>query len=213
MIKAIIFDIDGTILDTGELIFCAFEHTLKTHGIPPVAREDIKKRIGPPLFDIYEGLAPHLNTADLIETHRSFQIDNLHLSKPFLNTLETLETLKTMGVKIAAVTNRTNRSSIKTLQMAGIDHLFEIVISPEDVNHEKPDPEGILLALRHMKIEPVEALMIGDTSADVGAGKSAGVKTVGITHGIRGDSIKIHSPDFLIHNLSDLLTLPPLSQA
>lgn len=211
MVRAVIFDIDGTLLDTGELIFSSFEHTLKTHGVTPVAREDIKERIGPPLFEIYESLAPHLNPADLVETHRLFQIDNLHLSKPFLNTLKTLETLKKMGIKIAAVTNRTSRSSIKTLQMAKIDHLFEIIISPEDVSHEKPDPEGIFLALKHMKIAPEEALMVGDTSADVGAGKAAEVKTVGITHGIRGDSIKEYNPDFLIHNLSELLTLSPLS--
>lgn len=208
MIKAVIFDIDGTLLDTGELILRAFEHTLKTYKIPPVERVEIKKRIGPPLFEIYADLAPHLDPAALMETHRSFQVENLHLSEPFLETLATLDKLKKMGVKISAVTNRTNRSSLKTLKMAKIDHLFEIVISPEDVKHEKPNPEGLFIVLKHMNVDPSEALMVGDTSADVDAGRAAGVKTVGITHGITGDGVKEHNPDFIIHSLPELLTLP-----
>ncbi len=211
MIKAVIFDIDGTLLDTGELIIRAFEHTLTTYKVPRIERAEIKKKIGPPLFEIYAELAPHLNPKDLMETHRSFQVENLHLSKPFLNTLATLEELKKRGVKIAAVTNRTNRSSIKTLELAKIDHMFEIVVSPEDVKHEKPDPEGLFIVLKHMKVDPSEALMVGDTVADIEAGRGAKVKTVGITHGIRGDGVKEHNPDFLIHSLPELLTLPVFS--
>ncbi len=211
MIKAVIFDIDGTILDTSELILQSFEHTLETHKIPAVERAELKKKIGPPLFEIYADLAPHLNPAELMETHRSFQVDNIHLSRPFLDTFTTLGKLKKRGIKLAAVTNRTNRSSLKTLQLARIDDFFEIVISPEDVKNEKPDPEGIQLALEHMKVQTSEALMVGDTSADVGAGKAAGVKTVGITHGIRGDSVKEYHPDFLIHSLPELLELDVFS--
>jgi pyrophosphatase PpaX len=206
MIRAVLFDIDGTLLDTWKLVVYAFEHALKEQGIS-IDRDTIVTTVGPPLPETYKLLAPGADTDLLVETHRSFQVDNLHLSVSFPNVQETLQKIQDKGIKMSAITNRSKRSSIKTLELASLDHFFEIVLSAEDMKNNKPHPEGLFTALKHMGIEPKDALMVGDTEADILAGQAAGVKTVGITHGMRGEKVKDHNPDHLIHSIEELLTI------
>lgn len=208
MIKAILFDIDGTLLDTSEFIYQSFEYTLAQHNLPMLTRVEIHSHMGKALEEMYVSMAPdHLNHSQLVETHRSFQEQNLHLSTPFLHTLDTLLELKKKGIKMSAVTNRSKRTSLSTLQNAGLDHLFEMVISAEDVTATKPHPEGLQRALKHMKIKPSEALMVGDTLADIEAGRAAGVKTVGTTQGLGKEEVIKHKPDYVIYDISEILKL------
>lgn len=205
MIKAVLFDVDGTLLDTAEFILHAFGKTIATYKLTPVPRATLLTLIGPPLTEIYGRLAPNLDTSMLVETHRSLQEKNLHLSKPFDKTVETLETLHKKGIKMAAVTNRTKRTSHDTMKLAQIHHFFDIIISAEDVAIEKPHPEGILKVLSHFQIEPEHALMVGDTHVDIGAARAANVKVVGTTQGMKGKDVLKYNPDYVINDISELL--------
>lgn len=207
MVKAILFDVDGTLLDTAEFILQAFEHSLKHQGINDVKRQHLIEKMGPTLTGMYESLAPHADQEQFVKSHRDFQGKNLELSKPFPHVPEVLKQISEKGIKIGAVTSRSNENSILTLEMADIKDYFEIIVSFEDVTKHKPDPEGIFMALKYMDIRPVDAMMVGDTYVDIEAGKSAGVKTVGITHGMRGDDVKTSNPDYLISNISELLRI------
>lgn len=80
MIKAVLFDVDGTLLDTSEFILQSFENTISTHKLAPIPRATLLTFIGPPLTETYGKLAPNLDTSMLIETHRSFQEKNLNPS-------------------------------------------------------------------------------------------------------------------------------------
>jgi len=207
MIKTVLFDIDGTLLDTSEFILQAFEYSLKLNGITEIERKHIVERLGPSLFEMYKLLTPNINTELLVKTHRDFQNENLHLSKAFPGADETLEALKDMELKIAAVTTRSNQNSIHTLELAGIKKYFDMIISFEDVKKPKPDPEGILKVLDTFKLKPEHAIMVGDTSVDIEAGKNAGTVTVGITHGMKGEDVKKSKPDYLISSIPELLEL------
>ncbi len=206
MIKAILFDIDGTLLDTSEFILQAFEHALKVSGIP-ITRAEIAQKMGPPLFEMYALLAPEIEPEKFVRLHRDFQAEKLHLSIPFSGAQEVLKKIHEKGIRMGAVTSRSNENSIRTLELADIKQYFEIIISFEDVKKHKPDPEGIFMALESMNIKPHDAMMVGDTYVDVEAGKNAGTTTVGITHGIRGDEVKTSNPDYLISSLPELLTI------
>lgn len=207
MIQAILFDIDGTLLDTHELVLRSFEHTLTTHQIPPLTREELMKVIGPGAKIVYAEIAPNHDSQILFDTHRKFQAENTHLSKPFTKTVSTLQELKKRNIKMSAITTRSSMSSVKTLKEAGIFHFFDTVLSFEDVKRPKPHPEGLLTALSYMKIKPENAAMVGDTEIDIQAGRAAGTKTVGITTGMRGKNIAAGNPDFVINNIAELLTL------
>jgi len=97
--QAIVFDVDRTLLDTEQFIFQAFVHTLRTHTLPPITQHQLNHLMGRPLETCYEQLAPNHNSAELAETHRTFQENNLQLATPFPHTIETLKKIKEAGIK------------------------------------------------------------------------------------------------------------------
>jgi len=206
-IRAVLFDIDGTLLDTFDFIYGAFEHAFDVHGIPRLPREEISQLMGGPLEEVYSKMAPGHDAATLAETHRQFQENNLHLTKPFPDTIKVLDALKQKGLKLAAITTRSIRTSVLSLEQNGIAHYFDVVISAEDVVHPKPDPEPLWKALDTMEIKPFDAIMIGDTRVDILAGKNAGTKTVAALYGFGGERLRELQPDYAIWELRQVLNL------
>ncbi len=203
-IQAILFDIDGTLLDTTEFIFQAYEHTLQLYNLPVFPREKLSNVMGQSLESIYQRLAPQYTPELLCEVHRTFQEAHLDLSFPFEGVEEILRTLHKNKIKMAAITTRSRRTSAKTLEGAGIAHYFDVIISGEDVKKIKPDPEPLLLALRKLHVKPQNAVMIGDTDADILAGKNAGTHTIGVTYGFQGEKITQSNPDYVVRDLDGL---------
>jgi pyrophosphatase PpaX len=207
-ITRLIFDVDGTLLDTQEFIFQATEHALATLGYFVPERSIIAKNVGKSFPEYYFSLTNSKKDIDkLIDTHRAFQYLNFNLSKLFPNTLETLTTLKNKGYKLAVVTTRSKKTSHQTLIDSNIFNLFNIVISGDDAKKIKPDPEPLLMALEFMQELPEKAIMIGDSYVDIQAGKNAGTKTIRATYGFHIDKLHEPEPDFFISDMSDLLKL------
>lgn len=207
MIKAVLFDIDGTLLDTTEFIYQAFEHTIKKFGLPSTSRETLSKLIGKPLDDCYAAIISSNETTHLVEEHRLYQEKNLHLSVAFADTLATLQYLKEHQIKIVAISTRSKRTSIATLELAKLLSLFDLVISKEDVTKQKPNPEGIIKALKFLTLKPQNALMVGDTDVDVNAGKNAGVQTIGAIYGFHKEKVTESNPDYVIHSIKEILPI------
>jgi pyrophosphatase PpaX len=207
-IRAVLFDVDGTLLDTSEFILGSFEHTLAYHGLPAMPRDTMRQRIGEPLEEIYESLATGGSPAfaDLVETHRTFQTENLHLSIPFPGTVATLARLKDAGYALAAVTSRSRRTSVRTLEQAGLIDYLAVVVSAEDAPALKPHPAPLLHALAQLKLPSHAAVMVGDTPHDIAAGRAAGTRTVGALYGFQNEStMRAAGADALIAQLSDVL--------
>jgi len=206
-IHAVLFDIDGTLLDTFDFIYGAFEHTYKVHGIPPLSRNEISHLMGGPLPEVYATMAPGHDPTALTETHRQFQENNLHLAKLFPDTVKVLDALQERGLKLAAITTRSIRTSVLSLEENGIARYFDLVVSAEDVARHKPDPEPIVKAIEALNIMPSEAIMVGDTTADIMAGKNAGTKTVAALYGFGGKQLLALHPDHQIMELKELLSI------
>jgi pyrophosphatase PpaX len=208
-IEALISDVDRTLLDTEDFIYQAFSHTLKKYNLPPVTQAKLNPLMGKPLEECYKILAPDLDSDKLCNTHRSFQEKNLHLAKPFPNTIPTLKKLKKMGIKIAAVTTRSNRTSHDTLKVSGILPYIDVVISKEDLHpgELKPHPRPVLLALEKLKVKASDAFMMGDALEDIASGKNAGTKTIGVTYGSAGSMINKGHPDYIINDISEVVTI------
>lgn len=206
-IEAVLFDIDGTLLDTTELIFRCYEHTISAHKLSHKTRKDMSVIFGKPLKECYQLLFPNEDIARLSETHMSFQEKNLHLSKPFVYVKKTLRSLKENGFKIAAITTRSKRTSIKSLEVNRIASYFDLVISREDVINPKPHPEPIIMALEYFNVSPKHAIMIGDTQVDIKAGRNARIYTIGVTHGPTKDALIKDKPNVVINNISEIISL------
>lgn len=207
MLKAIIFDVDGTVLDTREFIFQAYEHVFEAYNLAHLSRKSLADILGKSLEDCYQLLAPHLDFKELCEAHRAFQVSNLALVTPFPNTLETLTTLRRQGLKTAVVTTR-RRTGLSSLEQVGIVGQFDYIVTGDDVTHAKPHPEGLLKALRYIQAESLESLMVGDTEVDVQAGKNAGTKTAAALYGLgTKESLEAQQPDYFLKDIAEIVAI------
>ena len=204
MKKAILFDIDGTVLDTQEFVFEGVKYALAQIGYPYPSEKDIKKVMGKPLVEFYSSLLPEIESDKLSRLHRQFQEKNYHLIKPFPKTKKIIAELKRKGYLIAAVSNRMRESLIYSLKLSEVFEYFDVIVAADDVVNPKPHKDHLLVALEYLKIQPEEAFMVGDTENDILAGKNAGVKTVGVTYGWMGKDIAKHKPNYVIDDMDQL---------
>jgi len=207
-ITTILFDIDGTLLDTREFILQAFEHALRTHEYEVPDREEISAQVGKHLEECYIALTGNKeHTQKLVEAHKSFQDQNFHLSAMFPGVRDTLKHLRGKGYKIAAVTTRYQRTAFQTLKDAGILYLFDTIIYGDDVSAVKPDPEPLLKALEILNEKPEHAVMIGDSHLDIETGKNTGIQTIRVTYGFHKNQMHEPEPDYFIEDIKDILKI------
>lgn len=205
MRKAVLFDIDGTLIDSWDFVFGAVKFALKKHGHTISEEVIVSAMGGRSLLDYYKFLLPKADWEEIAKSHHEYQQDKFDLGKPFKGAKKVLKKLKSQGFLMGAVSNRTRESLRTTLEKAKFDEFFEIVVSAEDVKNPKPHPEHVLAALTHLKVESGSSYLIGDTRHDILAGKSAGVKTVGVSYGFEGKKIRDYNPDFVIDDLEEIL--------
>lgn len=209
MIKAVLFDVDGTLLDTSNFTYQAFAYALQALGIKTVSKRRIADSVSLSLFDSYKSLTngDQATLTTLVDRHRQFQRKNLDLIKPFLNSKKTLEILANKKIKTAVVTSR-NLNVTRILKQFRLLSYFSVIISGTDVKNIKPDPESIFLALSKIKIAAENALFVGDMEVDILAGKRSGVKTFAVASGFTSKKILMqHKPDFIGNDIADVLKL------
>lgn len=205
-----LFDADGTLLDTSELIYQSFYHTCLTHGGFSVDRNTIFKDVGIPLkaqLIKLLGVKDPVEIENIIGTHRAFQKSiykkNLRLYK---GVKEGLLKLKESKVHIGVVTSRDRKSLDTYLKHTGIVNLFEVIASPEVTENHKPHPEPVLWAMKQLGANPESTIFVGDAVFDILSGNSAGVDTALISWGHNDPKDIVAEPTWLIHNFSELLT-------
>ena len=208
MIKAVLFDLDGTLIDTNELIISSFLHTLGSYYPNRYNREDVLPFLGPTLTETFAAINPE-KVDEMIATYREFNIRNHDLLvKEFDGVYETVHTLKNSGVKIGIVTTKVLRVVEKGLKLARLDPFFDVIVALDHVKNAKPDPEPIYKALALLESKPEETIMVGDNYHDILGGKNAGTKTAAVAWSMKGkDYLMGFSPDYLLENMTDLLEI------
>lgn len=204
MIRAVLFDIDGTLLDTRQFIFKAYEYSLLTNYQKKISWNDLAPLFGQSLVYTYSQLLPSGEIEILCQSHHRFQLENLHLAAPYPNVVKTLQKLKENGFRIGTISNRASNTTIKTLQLTNLDQYIDVVISADDVKKQKPNKEGIVKALKVLKVKPAQAIFVGDTEVDILTGNNTKVRTVGVTYGFLGEAIAKYNPDYLINEIGEL---------
>jgi pyrophosphatase PpaX len=207
-INTILFDLDGTLIDTNELIISTYLHTLEKYYPGKYKREDVLPFLGPTLHEVFENMNPE-RVEEMILEYRTYNLANHDLLvKEFAGVMETIETLKKKGYKLAIVTTKREDVAFKGLRLMKLDPFFDVMIAYDHVKKVKPDPEPIFLALEKLNSKPEETLMVGDNFHDVLAGKNAGTKTAGVAWTIKGrDYLAKFEPDYMLENMTDLLTI------
>ena len=209
MINTVLFDFDGTLVNTNDVIIASWQHTYMYYLGREESLEKITACFGEPLLLTMEREFPEVDPRESAEVYRNFQKENAdELVKIFPGIKELLESLKTDGFRMGVVTSRTRESAQRYMDMFGIGDYFEEMVSCDDTDIHKPNPEPILLCLKKMGITAEEALMVGDSPFDIKCANNARVKSVLVGWRITGDGqtlIDDAREDFTISEPSELV--------
>ncbi|WP_114570127.1 pyrophosphatase PpaX [Exiguobacterium flavidum] len=206
MITTLLFDLDGTLIDTNPLILKSFEHTLGYYYPDRTfSHEELLPFIGPTLEKSFSEMDAEL-WREMVAFYRSYNIamhDELVLEYP--GVLDGLRDLKERGYKLAIVTSKSGRVARKGLELFGLTPLFDAVIAADDVTMEKPATEPFEKAMALLGATPEETIMVGDNDTDIHGGKNAGLKTVAVGWAIKGRAyLEALEPDLIIDSMKDL---------
>jgi pyrophosphatase PpaX len=207
-IRTVLFDLDGTLIDTNELIVQSFLHTLNHFFPDQYKREDVLDFMGPPLDESFQQVLPD-KVEEMIQVYRDHNLYH-HDSfvVPFEGVKETIHKLKDQGIKVGIVTTKIKSTAVRGLVVTELQEYFDVVIGYDDVTHAKPHPEPIIKGLEALDAKASEALMVGDNYHDILAGQNAGVKTAGVAWSIKGkEALAKYKPDYMLEKISDLLDI------
>ena len=210
-VNAVLFDFDGTLMDTNGLIASTWRHTVKTLADRDITDDEIRGTLGEVIVDSMRRMLPGVDTGKAIGVYREYQheryLDSIRL---FEGSEEVLRELRAAGYKTALVTSRLRNSTRKGLAHFGIEDLFDFVLTADDTKVFKPDPTPLYLTLEKLGSRPEEAMFIGDTVHDIEAGLAAGVFTVLVDWSFALPPEKraaVSTPDAVIGKMRDVLTL------
>lgn len=166
MVNTIIFDADGTLFDTREIIFEAYIHTAKTHNLKLPLWDEISANLGNPLKDIYKKLYPDEDSNLLVAENNRFIANNLNNINLMPSVFELLNELRRIGLTLGIVSS-SNKMILRILEHHRIlEHFVSIVYDDRTVN-PKPDPEGYFLCCRECGVHPRQSVMVGDSIDDI----------------------------------------------
>lgn len=206
--KALLFDFDGTLLDTNDLIVQTFMEIFDEIFPGQFSTQDCLKFIGPSLKQTFDELTPG-RTDEMIAKYKKWNAEHHdELVKGYDAVLETLEQLHAMGIKLAIVSTKGQDGLARGMKVLGAGHLFDVIVGIDDVTHVKPHPEPILLALQKLGVTKEEAIMIGDNSHDIEGGQNAGVRTAGVAWSAKGETfLQQFKPDYMLQHMRDLIVI------
>ncbi len=204
----VLFDLDGTILDSKALIFSSFVHTFEIHRPGyQLTDEELESFFGPTLqqsFSRYSNDQAEID--EMIKTYREYNVAHHdEIAKAIPGAKNLIKTLHKKGYKVGLVTSKKTDLAMRGLEIIGVFNYMDIVIGCDEVKTPKPAPDGILMAIK--ELDSKNTLYVGDTLGDIAAGKAAGVKTCGCLYVSDPDKIIDAKPDFVIKRIEDILNI------
>ncbi len=215
--KLLIFDLDGTLIDSSGDLALAVNHTLKTLNLPTFTLDTIHHWVGNGAETLVKRALSGSATIDTtleenywreaLKIFLDFYSKNLAIETvTYPNVPSTLETLKNRGYILAIVTNKPYPFVEPILKKIGLDDLFEIILGGDSLEKKKPDPMPLFYVCKKLAISPNESVMIGDSKNDILASKSANMNSIGVTYGYNyGESIERYEPTVVYDKFEDIL--------
>ncbi|WP_141678537.1 N-acetylmuramic acid 6-phosphate phosphatase MupP [Pseudomonas sp. AU12215] len=214
MLKAVLFDMDGTLLDTAPDFVAVCQAMLAAHGRAPIDEQRIQ--------DVVSGGARAMVAATFdmdpeapgFETLRQEFLDRYQehcavFTRPYEGMAELLESIERSRLIWGVVTNKPVRFAAPIMQQLGLAERSAVLVCPDHVKNSKPDPEMLLLACSQLNIDPSQVLFIGDDLRDIESGRAAGTKTAAVRYGyIHPDDNPAHwGADVIVDHPRDLLAV------
>ncbi|MCH5172312.1 MAG: HAD family hydrolase [Erysipelotrichales bacterium] len=205
--KVIIFDLDGTLLDTLEDLKNAVNHALILNNFPKRTIEEIRNFIGNGTKCLIKKSLPSgvdLKTyeivyQDFINYYKEHNLDHTH---PYQNVINLLEQLKRCGYKTAIVSNK-NNDATKAMQQKFFPGLIDVAVGTKDFSKTKPNPETTLEVIKYLNVQKSDCVFVGDSEVDIETAKNASINCISVSWGFK-------NVEFLIKNGASIIIDEPL---
>ncbi len=191
MIKACIFDMDGTTVNTINSIAYFANRALNTYGLPSIETDKYKYMVGNGAATLVRRMVDSVGGNDeqfasVLEMYNTtYDNDFMYLTEPYEGILELLKNLKEKGIKRAIVSNKPHSTAVKVSNELFGDELIDICCGAKEGVPLKPDATAVVNVMKELGVKPEECLYIGDTAVDMMTGKNAGIYTIGVLWGFR----------------------------
>lgn len=203
-ITTLLFDWDGTVVDSADLGLRAFEKSFASLGVP-FDKEMYAQVYSPNWYSVYEALGlpkEQWQKADELWIHNYGE----QVAQPIAGAQETINELKRRGYQLGVVSSGTECRVVREVSELGLKNVFEIVICNEQMTNKKPHPEGLETALHSLGCLREHSAYVGDSPEDIEMGRRANMLTVGVRSGYPTSwKLRSHAPDILLESLDELL--------
>lgn len=203
----LLFDLDGTLVDSIELILSSGRHAFHGYAGRVPTDDEWRAAIGRPLVAMFREVTTDDAEVDrLIERYRAYQLEHHdRLMRAYDGVVPLVQSLAARGHPIALVTSKVEWLAHRALQHVGLDDAVSVVVGYDSCTRHKPDPEPVERALALLGKSPRDTLFIGDSTHDIEAGRAAGVRTIGVSWGAfsRADLEQAH-PDLVVDDVAGL---------
>lgn len=179
MKKYIIFDFDGTVINTNDVVIASWQEAFRTFLGHEVPESEIVKSFGETLWTTLDRVMPGCDQDAVVKCYRAYQDEHAdELVNECKGVMDLVRELSKRGYSLAIATSRTRSSYQNYADRFDMNPYFDAVVTMEDVTHHKPHPETVLKALEKLGAKPEEAIMLGDTRFDIECSNNAGVDSV-----------------------------------
>jgi phosphoglycolate phosphatase len=216
-VQLIIFDLDGTLVDSVPDIAVSADIMLQQMGLPPCGEGVVRHAIGNGI----DRLVKRLLTGEVdgepdaasfqkaLQLFRAAYAEHLcEQSRLYPGVKDTLKVLHESGFNLACVTNKAEAFTLPLLEALGIRQLFDVVVSGDSLARKKPDPMVLFHAAAHVNVPIGRSVMVGDSKHDIAAAKNAGMTSIAVPYGYNhGEDIRLSDPDVLVQSLNELPAL------
>ncbi|NIK79953.1 pyrophosphatase PpaX [Paenibacillus castaneae] len=213
-IKTMLFDLDGTIIDTNELIIRSFIESLE--GIVPEGfdRDHIIPSMGEPLTDQMQRFSGLEDVTELVAAYREV---NLRLHDEYVKSFdyvnEVIEKLHQHGIQIGVVTTKMRLTTERGLKYVGLSDYIDAIVTIDDVVNAKPHPEPVSKAIALLGADPATTMMVGDSVVDIQSALAAGTTAVGVAWSLKGEQKLLEvGAHHVIHDMRDLYSFVGLER-
>jgi phosphoglycolate phosphatase len=211
-LKAVLFDLDGTLVDSEKDIAEAANYTREHYGLKRVSDSVIAEYVGNGVYTLLEKSLGTTNQAKILEAYEIFQEHyRLHLAdftKTFPGTFDLLNLLKDKNIKMGVVSNKPQEFTTSVLEKLNLAPYFGVAFGPEATVNKKPHPEPLLTACAKLGAAVDETIMVGDSVVDIQAAQAAKMKVAVLTHGYgTREVLNSNHPDWLVDSMPALIEI------
>jgi pyrophosphatase PpaX len=209
-LRTVLFDLDGTLIDSVRLILDSYHHTLAAHGLPPRSDEEWLRGVGTPLTVQFAEWRDDPGTMEaLITTYRKYNLEHHdRMVTVYPGVVEAVQRLKTAGVATGLVTSKNRAGAVRGLGLARLEALMDVLVCADEVTNPKPHPEPVETAVRLLGADSDSTVYVGDSIHDMQSGRAAGVRTAAVLWGPFGRAhLEGAAPDYWLETPDDLVRL------